>query len=482
MSNHCVKRVNFFTFFIVVLFYSSIRIASSETQVSCSFLTQRTDCGSFACDAEKSICIPCSESSQCYPSRLECQVNTGKCELPGLIGSMSTGTFLALVTAALVCSVAVVAGVGGGGILVPMFILLMNVPMKTSVGLSQSTICGQSSLNMYLLSARKNPDTSWKRPLINYQYLSLLLPLGLIGAHIGGMLGKVCPDFIRLILLFCLLSIVLLRTIKRLKAQYAEDSAVNNSATVIINNDEEPAREENSSPSSPVVPERAPLEQYPRSELGACIGGFLLLLLNEIAMRMSTCGGFFYWFTAVVPIIGLCAIFYLVWNRLNTMSETTPHLLSFSWDMKNSVYYPSIAIFAGAAAAMLGLGGGLVLGFVLYETLGPEEASATSGAATFFISFSSAIPQILSGVLPLDYCIVMFFVGLGSTSLGQFVIMSYIRKKGYRFLIVAALAAILSLSLLILGGYGIYNAAVTSHAGSSLFSFGRLCPFKISPL
>lgn len=447
---------------------------------SCGFLTQRTQCGDLACDKEKNICIRCSTDAECYPNRMFCNQETGQCELKGLFSSFNFSALIVLLLGVLVCAVAVIAGIGGGGILVPMFTALLSVPMKTAVGLSQSTICGQSSFNVYLLVQKKYPDQEWDRPLINYQYLSLLLPLGLIGAHFGGVLSKVCPDIYRLILLFALLSVVLLRTLKRLREQYAQDQAENNQEAVVVS--EERATDPKGGvpvTASADTPVRVSQEQYPKDEIIICVSSFFLLLFFEVLMRVSSCGGFFYWLFVLLPVFALIYIFYRSWKRLEGIATETPDKLTFVWNTKSSIYYPLVAVFAGAAAAMLGLGGGLVLGFVLYESLTPEEASATSGVATFFISFSSAIPQIISGILPLDYCVVLFAVGLGATALGQFVIMDYIRKNGLRYLIVASLAFVLSSSLVILGGYGIYNAVIVSRSGASLFAFGKLCGVKL---
>lgn len=460
-------------------------ISFASQIIPCAYLTQRLQCGNYACDAVKNICIPCREKSDCYPDRLECDTTTGQCVLPGLFSSFDFLTFVGLACGVLVCALGVVAGVGGGGILVPMFTGLLKVAMKTAVGMSQSTICGQSSLNVYFLVQKKHPDTAWERPLINYQYLSLLLPLGLIGAHIGGMLSKVSPDIVRLILLFGLLSGVLYRTVRQLRKQYAQDTSANSQEGVVITSPPEEAsgespKEAASVPATPIAPiPRPPLEQYPKSEILICFICFFALLACEIFQRISSCGGFLYWVFAVLPVVVLAYVFYTARKRLESMATLSPEVLTFVWNKRSSTYYPIIAVVAGAAAAMLGLGGGLVLGFVLYETLSPMEASATSGVATFFISFSAALPQIFSGILPLDYCLMLFIVGFGATALGHFVIMEYIKKKGYNFLIVGALATILLSSLIVLGGYGIYNATIVSRTGASLWSLGKLCSIPI---
>eukprot|EP00796_Vickermania_ingenoplastis_P007100 gene7099-5034_t len=431
-------------------------------------------CGDLACIDK--VCMPCRDDSDCYPSAIYTEL-------------------IALLCAFLVCSIAVLAGVGGGGILVPMFTGLMSVPMTSAVGLSQATICGQSTLNVGLLVFKKFPDPKWSRPLINYQYLSLLLPLGLCGTLIGGVLSKLCPDLVRLILLFVLLSAVLVKTFFKIKKQYAADKAQKNAEDEHQNEEEhahdpdapeaepnghensvshEPSPSHSSSPSSD-VPTRSDQSQFPVLEILICILSFIICLLFQILMHYSSCDGTDYWVYFSCSLGGLIGSFVFARVRLQILHNKVPERITFSWTTASTTYYLAIAIFAGAAAAMLGLGGGIVLGFVVYDVLTPEEGSATSGTATFFMAFSAAIPQIVSGVLPLDYGAVLFVVGIASTSLGQFVFMRYIRAHGLRFLIVAALAAIVLGSLLTLGGYGIYNVINDLNNGSNPFAPGKLC-------
>lgn len=454
-------------FCIVLVLLFTIPAVAEETH--CGFSTQRLQCGSLSCDKERHICTACKVDSDCYPSGMYCEASSGKCKLRSFFSAFSFGTFVAIVGAFFVCSVGVVAGVGGGGLLVPMFATFMSVPMKTAVGLSQATICGQSVLNVWLLASQKYPQSEWDRPIINYQYLSLLLPLGLIGTLIGSLLSKICPDLLRSLLLFALLCAVLQKTIKKLKAQYAADQAVIVEGT----QEAQPSQTEDSQPPQPLKPSQ---EQFPMNEIRDCCASFVILLFFQIVLRLIECGGFLYWICVLCPLIALSGMYYLSLQRFRGYADSTPELLTFQWSERNAVYYPLFAVGAGAGAAMLGIGGGLVLGFVLYEVLIPEEASATSGTATCFIAYSAAIPQIISGTLPMDYGIILFFVGLASTALGQFTIMDYIKRNGLRYLIVASLAFVVGGSLVALGGYGIFNSVAIVQSGGSITALGKLCP------
>jgi uncharacterized membrane protein YfcA len=479
-------------------------VASAET--TCAYRTQRVQCGDLACDKDTNVCVKCRRNGDCYPAAMRCDTSTGKCKVSSFTSRFGWGTVLAMIGGCFVCSIGVIAGVGGGGILVPMFCGFLSIPMQSAVGLSQSTICGQSTLNMYISMQQKYPDASWDRPLINYQYLSLLLPLGLLGTLVGGILSKLCPDVLRLVLLFVLLSAVLYRTVQKMRAQYekdkearevtieAGDSSGASPRKVYGSNGETVSKDavegEKASPStareaaaaSPTsemnqaAPERQPQPQYPKQELSINFVCFFVLLIFNIFRTWTSCGSFLYWMCVFIPLIFLAAAFHYNREKLRKIAETDPTKLTFTWNQNTSVNYPMVAVVAGAAAAMLGIGGGLVLGFVLYEVgLVPQEASVTGGMATFFIAFSAALQLLVTGSLVVDYGIIFSCVGLLATALGQFVFMKYIKEHGLSFLIIGALATIVGGSLIVLGSYGIYNAVDSSRAGGNVMAFGRLC-------
>ncbi|KAH9578846.1 Transmembrane protein TauE-like [Trypanosoma melophagium] len=436
----------------------------------CSFTTQRLQCGELACDIERGICALCNESSNCYPGAMRCV--DGRCVVGSLASNFSFLSGLAMFCAFCVCSVAVVAGVGGGGILVPMFCALMKLPIAAAVGLSQSTICGQSTLNMIIAVRKRYPNPRCSRPLINYQYVTLLIPLGFLGTLVGGILSKVCPDLLRLILLFVLLVFVLHRTVQKMIAQYQRDrrneEAVDSNAPV----PEEEVPQEETGDSTFSQP------QFPLLEIICILISFFITVLFNVLRSKNVCGGTLYILFFVMPILINLLIFFCYRWRLSRMDKRS---LTFSWNNRTTMLFPLVALIAGGAAALLGIGGGLVLGFVLYEVgLIPEEASVTGGMVTFFLSFSNVIGLLIEGHLLIDYGGVLFALGMGSTALGQFCFMREIKKRNLRYLIIASLVTIIGGSLLVLTIYGIYNAIVVVRAGGSIMGVGRICPLRVN--
>ncbi|EPY19500.1 hypothetical protein STCU_09421 [Strigomonas culicis] len=312
---------------------------------------------------------------------------------------------------------------------------------------------------------------------------------------------------------------MLYRTVKKMLAQYVLDKAHKEAAEAIdvvvttggdkavSAEGEDAASISPASPASPVTPssmgalpakledtvvEKVDQPQYPVYELSTNFGCFFVLLTFNILRSYATCSSFWYWMCVLVPVAGLSGCFYYSRARLERMARATVDnldvqdpsrpvnedspLLTFAWNTYNNFYWPLVAVFAGAAAAMLGIGGALVLGSVLYEVgLTPSEASVTSGMSTFFFAFSAALQLLVSGSLVVDFGIVFFFVGLISTAIGTFILKAEIKKRGWNFLYPGAMAFTAGGSLLVLGIYSTYNAVIVTKDGGSALAFGRLC-------
>ncbi|KAE9003809.1 hypothetical protein PR003_g17085 [Phytophthora rubi] len=103
-------------------------------------------------------------------------------------------------------------GVGGGGLLVPMYVFFYGLSPKHAIPLSKATIFGNAVAAYFFNFNRKHP-TNAKLPLINYQVAGIMEPTTLIGAIFGVMMNHVFPDWLILVLLVSLLSYITYKTI-----------------------------------------------------------------------------------------------------------------------------------------------------------------------------------------------------------------------------------------------------------------------------
>ena len=76
--------------------------------------------------------------------------------------------------------IAASGGVGGGGILVPLLIIIYGFHPKYAIPLSNFTILGSSITNIVLNVPKRHPDT--ERPLVDWDLILVMEPLTMAGA------------------------------------------------------------------------------------------------------------------------------------------------------------------------------------------------------------------------------------------------------------------------------------------------------------
>merc|ERR1711988_775219 len=91
-------------------------------------------------------------------------------------------------------AIAAGGGIGGGGVLVPILILVMGFTIKAAIPLSSVTILGGSVFHICRNVLRRHPKAD--RPLIDWTFISLMQPMLISGAVLGSFLNKMVPDWV----------------------------------------------------------------------------------------------------------------------------------------------------------------------------------------------------------------------------------------------------------------------------------------------
>ncbi|CAI5718101.1 unnamed protein product [Peronospora effusa] len=120
-------------------------------------------------------------------------------------------------------------GVGGGGLLVPMYILYGLSP-KHAIPLSKATIFGNAMSAYFFNFNRKHPINA-KLPLISYQVAGIMEPTTLIGTIFGVIMNHMFPDWLILVLLVSLLSYITYKTF--LKGNKIRENESNHQLAVV---------------------------------------------------------------------------------------------------------------------------------------------------------------------------------------------------------------------------------------------------------
>ena len=115
-------------------------------------------------------------------------------------------------------------GIGGGGILVPIYILVMGFTPKHAIPLSNITVFGGSLANTYLNSKKRHPLAD--RPLVDWDLILIMEPLTIAGALVGAFLNKLLREEVLAVMLVLLLSFTAYNTLKKAMKMYRVESAL----------------------------------------------------------------------------------------------------------------------------------------------------------------------------------------------------------------------------------------------------------------
>lgn len=117
---------------------------------------------------------------------------------------------------------AMAAGVGGGGIYVPLGILLLRFANKPATGLSQASIFGASLAGLFINSQNRHPKAD--RPVIDLDMALVLAPMEMAGAMLGVVVQKILPEWIIYLLFAGILGTTAVKTYQKGFKTYAKES------------------------------------------------------------------------------------------------------------------------------------------------------------------------------------------------------------------------------------------------------------------
>lgn len=136
---------------------------------------------------------------------------------------IQTSDVVGFLCAALGLIIAAGGGIGGGGILVPIYILILGFMPKHAIPLSNVTVFGGAIANTLRNSRKRHPAAD--RPLIDWDLIVVMEPPTLAGALIGANLNKMLPETVIASLLVILLAFTAYSTLRKARRMYQQETA-----------------------------------------------------------------------------------------------------------------------------------------------------------------------------------------------------------------------------------------------------------------
>jgi uncharacterized membrane protein YfcA len=443
---------------------------------------------------------------------------------------LTTSDYMGLFFSILGLLVAAGGGIGGGGILVPIYTLILGFSPKHAIPLSNITVFGGACANCILNLPKRHPNGKVDRPLVDWDLVLVMEPLTILGAIIGAILNKILPDTILAVLLVILLSATANESLSKAKKMYKKEtieinkknynqsssaemirqakSSLDSETPTLIHNNDDPNQDDlietteytSSTTSLLGIDDRtssdprnynAELQAILDEErvtpinkvLSLCFMFVIVLIMNLLKGGGGfspigiKCGSFGFWVSNGAILMWIVAFSFGVRQYLvkrYEVKERVNYLYvegDIKWSSRNTIVYPSICAFAGFFAGLFGVGGGIVKGpLMLAMNVHPAVSSATSATLILYTSFTATTSFVVFGLLVQDYAIVCLIVGFCATYAGQILLSNLMKKNDRNSYIAFSIGGVVLLSAILMGIQAIISVATSdeNHHGGGM--------------
>ena len=319
--------------------------------------------------------------------------------------------------------VATACGVGGGGIYVPLGMVLLAFAPKPASGLSQASIFGASLGGLALNIRDQNPHTDIKdpdddsgktytRPVIDYDMALFLAPMEMAGAVLGVLIQALLPNWLYLFLAAIILGFTAHKTYKKWwstrQKEMAKAAANDSTAALSMPAEPDPATSEDSDKgnnekngstdeqgddeveegkaetkvySAEQLQVRKDLlekdaRQYPHEKLIALVIlwiGLIILTFMKGGKGVASIVGITCespWYGVLIAIqfvwtLGFALVYGLKLPKIQKKKDDCGYPFTEDdvyWDNSKLRFYAFFTFVAGIVAGLIGIGGGMVLG------------------------------------------------------------------------------------------------------------------------
>lgn len=384
-----------------------------------------------------------------------------------------------------------ITGIGGGALLVPMFMLINNFSTNTAVPLSVSTILGSTVVRIVFFYKRDHPKVSG-RNLIYYFPILIIVPFISNTNFVGTILADLLPNLVTIIMILLLLGYTFVKTlingINKLRMEKRENklSKIDQESSSKLNLSKMSYIEFdglNFSLTKIKLEDRKVHNNAKDNMKKNIIIMVILLTISLLASAFtlartpfSTCGWQFGVLVAtqelVIVGIGIGLCFYIrkeikTWQDNNYL--TTDSDIIFS--LKNIIKIIIFSSITGMLATYIGLGGGSIIAPLLIDLgISPDVMVATSAAATLFSSLISTLTYIIQSKLLLIYAAVYLIFSISGSIVGILILKKIGKKYQSYIIFLLCLTFVVSTILLILN--------ITIGSNSNIFTditFGDIC-------
>ncbi|CAJ2674675.1 unnamed protein product [Trifolium pratense] len=360
-----------------------------------------------------------------------------------------------------------VGGVGGGGIFVPMLILIIGFDAKSAAAISKCMITGAAISTVFFNLKLRHPTLDI--PMIDYDLVLLNQPVIILGISIGVLLSVVFADWMITVLLIIIFIVTSVKACLKGLETWNKETIVLEEAVKHLESTASSSQEVEYKrlPNSPDDETRKEMTQVTHGtilsnirwkEFGfLCFVWFAVLFL-QIAKNYTTTCSITYWILTLLQIpvtvgVSMYQAIGLYQGKKITVSKQDH---GTHWPLHLLILSLSCSLLAGILGGLLGVGGGFVMGPLFIELgIAPQVASATATLGMVFTASISVAQYFLLNRFPVPYALYLTLVATIAAYIGQKIIDKLVNIFQRASLIIFVLSFTVLVSVIALGGVGI---------------------------
>mmetsp|Transcript_7599 Transcript_7599/g.16336 ORF Transcript_7599/g.16336 Transcript_7599/m.16336 type:complete len:568 (+) Transcript_7599:131-1834(+) len=367
------------------------------------------------------------------------------------------------------------AGVGGGGMYVPLFLVFLGLQAQDAVPIAQALICMTAIVNYCCFSCQYHPIFEGMSK-IDYNCLVMLTPMMTVGVTLGVLAHQLSPHWLIVALLVITLSIMFSRTFEKgIKVWQAESAKIAAGISLLL--------------AAPTMDEAfyvtyVKLAYANRYQIGTVMFIWILAFAsNFFTFASGPCTPEYaiQLFVVFLVFVGMTiATGYVLRGNSEpeaARGEKPVKKYVVDWAGPYIMMYPVISCIAGFLGGLVGIGGGIVFGPVLLELgLHSEAVQATSAVFVLLSSSIATVQFALLGHIMYQYVLWYGMVAVAGTILGQICTEYFLRLTGRSSIIILSIAVSLGVSMLLTAWIGVLDALRDYVTGAYMgLNVDRLC-------
>ncbi|UIZ22721.1 hypothetical protein KXD40_003800 [Peronospora effusa] len=400
------------------------------------------------------------------------------------LSDMDTYDALAIAFMVIGLTASSAGGLGGGVIMVPAMTIIMGFDIKRATPISNMAILGGAVANALYNMRKRHPTVD--RPLIDPELAMGMIPVVIGGTVVGAVINKLIPNYVLSLLLVVVFAVggsrTLIKGIRLHKKELAKKKEVDGAAnefvtdvpvspsvyvqvSTLLKDDVLPEKRGSTSAFSEdkpgltttlaqILEKERQFAWGPHFSIMVC---YLGIVATSIGGAFVDCGGVAYWVLLLigVPWIAVFVIltsYYLHQVYLRKAAMNYQYVEGdIRWTKKMVVYFPLGFVFAGIAAGMFGVGGGIVAGPIMVELgIVPEVASSTTALMILYSAAAATAKFAVFKMIAWDWALMLCAVAFVVTCASQAVILGFVRKTGRQSIIVLCIAAVVLIGCVIM--------------------------------